>query len=447
MSKTVKIILILVGVIAILVVIGLLVDKDGKGEKVNVEKAELRSIVEKVSASGKIQPETEVKITTEVSGQIVELPIKEGDLVEQGDLLLNINPDIYESAVNRAEAALNTSRSNLSNAKARLAQVQAQFKNAELSFSRNKELHKQGVISQADWENAEASFEVSGAELESSEESVKSAEFAIMSAKASMNEANENLRRTSVKAPQRGTVTALTKELGEGVLGNQMMAGEVILKVSDLSVMEVDVEVNESDIVRVSIGDTASVEVDAYMDQTFRGIVTEIGNTALNSIGGMSMNQVTNFSVKIRILRESYESLCEGKPKEFSPFRPGMSATVDIETAQEFDVLTIPIKAVTTRLDTTSSSIRERMKKKKEDDEKQEVEEPIVCVFMVDDSGENVRIVEVKTGIQDSKFIQIEDGITLDDRVVTGSYDKVSRLLKNGDKIVIAEEEKEKEKD
>lgn len=446
MSRTTKIILILAGVVVLGVILASIFRKGADKAEVEVESPQIRRIVETVSASGKIQPEIEVKITAEVSGQIVELPVKEGDIVEQGQLLVRINPDIYNSALNRAEAALNTARSNLSSAKARKAQADAQFITADQSFKRNKKLHEEGVISQAEFDQAMASFEMAKADVIAAEESIRSAEFSIRSAQASRNEAADNLKRTTLIAPQAGTVTALTKEVGESVLGTSMMQGEEIMKVSDLRNMEVNVEVNESDIVRVALGDTALIEIDAYRDEIFKGVVTEISNTALNSLGSsvLSMNEVTNFSVKIRILRTSYEHLMDGKPDSYTPFRPGMSATVDIRTEIE-RALSIPIRAVTTRKDTSTTKKRFSRSASNDDDESTEEAEPFLCVFVVDEGKAKLKVVE--TGIQDSKYILIEKGLQEGDEVITGPYDQVSRKLENGDEVTVKESKDSKSED
>lgn len=446
MSRTLKIVLIVVLAFIVLIVIASVAGGGKDVTQVELDSVAKRTITETVSASGKIQPESEVKITTEVSGQIISLPVKEGDLVSKGDLLLQINPDIYESAENRAEAALNTARSNLANAKARKAQVGAQFVNAEQTYNRSKNLFDQKVISQADWDAAVSAFEVANAEVTAALESVKSAEFSVASGQATLKEAKDNLNRTTIIAPQDGIVTALTKEEGEGVVGNQMMAGEVIMKISDLSRMEVNVEVNESDIVRVALGDTSTVEVDAYQDEKFKGIVTEIGNTALNSLGGISMDQVTNFSVKVLILRDSYEKILEDRDSTYAPFRPGMSATVDIETATVKDVLSVPIKAVTTRLDTTSNmSAYEKYKHNKgKDDLDDEEDEPFTVVFTLDESN-TVQLNVVETGIQDNKFIHVKSGLSEDQEVITDPYRAVSKTLKDGDEVEIKSSDSEEE--
>jgi len=389
---------------------------------VQIEQANVRTIVERVSASGKIQPEVEVNITAEVSGQIIALPVKEGDQVTQGDLLVQINPDLYEAALNRAKAAANSARSNLASARAQRAQAEAQFFASEKGWERTQKLFNERVLSQADFDAAQANFRTAEATLTSATESIRSAEFAISSAEASVQEAQDNLSRTTLVAPQSGTVTALVKEVGESVQGNGFTAGEVVMKVSDLSVMEVDVEVNESDIVRVSMKDAAEIEVDAYLEETFSGTVTEIGNTALNAgLNGFAMDQVTNFSVKVRLQPESYSAMLENDDSvNISPFRPGMSAKVDILTRRAENVISIPIQSVSTR--------------EKENDE----EETELGVFILVDGIAEWKVVE--TGIQDNRYIEIKSGLQESDEVVIGPYQAVSRTLSNGDAVEAQED-------
>jgi HlyD family secretion protein len=436
MNKTLKRILIGAGIVAVVGVVYRVASGKKDHTVVTTEKSAYRRITETVAASGKIQPESEVKIQSEVSGQIVELPVKEGDLVQKGQLLVKINPDLYNSAYNRAEAALNSSKSNLSSAKSRLAQAEAQFNVNNLNYQRQKKLYDDGAISKAELENSTSQYETSKAEVEAAKESIHSAQFAIESAMAGVSEASDNLKRTTILAPMTGTVTALNKELGETVLGNNMMSGDVIMNISALDFMEVNVEVNESDIVRVNLNDTTLVEVDSYKNETFKGIVTEIGNTALNAVGDqMNLNQVTNFSVKIRILPESYAHLMEGKGENYSPFKPGMSATVDIITEKSDHALSVPIKAVAARDDTTSASLLDKLNNDKAEDEKPE--EPYTVVFVRNAETDKAEIRVVKMGIQDDKFIQILEGITENDEIVTGPYEVVSQTLKPGDKLHI----------
>jgi HlyD family secretion protein len=335
----------------------------------------------------------------------------------------------------------------LASAKARLAQSQAQFKAQELNFNRQKKLFEEKAISQADYDNATSQYETAKAEVTASIESINGAEFAIESALASRNEASDNLKRTTILAPMKGTVTALTKEIGETVLGNNMMSGDVIMKISALNSMEVNVEVNESDIVRVNVGDTAIVEVDAFTDEKFKGIVTEIGNTALNTMASaVASSEVTNFSVKIRILQESYQHLCEGQGEGYSPFKPGMSATVEVETERMQDILTVPIKAVTSREDTTAKKLVEEGEEevKSSKDVNQEKRDPFIVVFVMNGNSEaEIRV--VKTGIQDDEYIHVLDGLNEGETVITGPYEEVSKKLVTKDKVK-KESEEESEK-
>jgi len=390
--------------------------------------AELNNIVERVSASGKIQPELEVSVSAEVSGQLIELPVKEGDVVAEGDLLAVINPDVYISARNRAQAAVNTTLSNLSSAKAMLASSESGYFVAKKSWDRNQILFKSGVVSEAEFHQSESAFNAAEANLVSAGEGVKSAEYSILSAQASLQETLDNLSRTTLRAPQAGIVTALVKEVGESVQGNGFVAGEVVMKISNLGLMEVDIEVNESDIVRVKIGNNAEIEVDAYLDETFKGHVSEIGNTALNAgVNGFNLDQVTNFSVKVRISPNSYEHLLNDSSKSQSPFRPGMSATVDLLTRNVKDVVSIPIQCVSTR--------------KSEDSDDAEL-----GVFLIGE-GDEVVWGKVKTGIQDNFNIEIISGLKEGDVIVSGPYDMVSRKLEDGDKVEVKEEEEEEEFD
>ena len=391
----------------------------GDAKVVTLGKSEKRHLSEVVAASGKVQPSVEVKIQSEVSGQIVELPVKEGDYVQKGQLLVRINPDLYVSALSRAEAALNTAKSNLSSAKARLTQAKAQKRLQETTLARLSKLIDQKAISQAEYDNASSALESSVAEVEAAEESVNSANFAIASADAGKSEAQENLRRTTIVAPISGTVTALAKELGETVLGNNMMSGDVIMKVSVLNEMEIDLEVNETDIVHVQVGDTADVEIDAFSDQTFKGVVTEVGYSALNAGQGLaaSTEQVTNFSVKVKIVKESYASV---NSENNSPFKPGMSATVKIHTDEANHALAVPTAAVTTRADSLQNNIS-------------------LTVVFLKKADNTVEMKQVVTGIQDGTFIQITSGLNEGEEIVTGPYELLSKDLENGDAIKLEE--------
>jgi len=417
-KKLFRIILAITVLAIILAIIGKRVGWFGKEEtfEVAIEKGGKRTITETITANGKVQPETEIKLTPEVSGEIVDLNVKEGEYVTKGELLVKIKPDIYVSAVDRARASLNS-------AKARLEQAEAQYLQSKLSHERNEKLWEQKTISRSDFEASEAAFKMALADR-------NAASFSVNSAEASLKEAQENLIKTTIYAPLSGTVSMLNIELGERVLGTQMMAGTELMRIADLNRMEVLVKVNENDIIRVKIGDTAIVEIDAYLDYKFKGIVTEIANSATS--GGVSVDQVTSFDVKILLLRESYAELITDKYP--NPFRPGMSATVDIQTETRADVLSIPIQAVTTRLDTTGAELDAEGYAYGSDEEPKEV------VFVV---GENMVLQrEVKTGIQDNNFIEIESGLTVEEEVVVAPYSAISRKLQDSSLIEIVTKEK-----
>ena len=377
--------------------------------KVAIEQVEKRSIIEAITANGKIQPEKEVKISPDVSGEIVELNVKEGDFVNAGQLLFKIKPDTYISMRDRVQASLES-------AKARLSQTEAQFIQAKLAYNRNKQLFDEETISRSDYEQAEASYKVARAEVEA-------ARFSIKSAQASLNEANENLIKTTVYAPMSGTISSLLVEQGERVVGTEMMTGTEVLRIADLTRMEAWVEVNENDIIKVKFNDTAIVEVDAYLDYKFTGVVSEIANSATTA--GISADQVTTFDVKISILPESYSELVTVSRK--NPFRPGMSTTVDIQTETKYDILTVPIQSVTTRTDTTKEALSLLD------------EEIRTLVFLSD--GTYALAKDVKTGIQDNNFIEIIEGIAEGDDIISAPFSAISKKLFDSTLIEIVKKE------
>jgi HlyD family secretion protein len=411
-KKLLRYSLIAVVILIVLAVVGKKAGWFGKEEAilVAVEKAKRRDIIETITANGKVQPETEVIISPDVSGEIVDLRVKEGDMVNLGQLLARIKPEVYISARDRSLAALNSS-------KARYSQAEAQYIQKELDYNRNKKLWEQQAISEAVYETALSAYQIAMAELDAAKYSVKSAE-------AALSESQENLIKTSIYAPMTGTVSMLLVEKGERVVGAQMMTGTEMMRIADLDRMEVMVEVNENDIVSVNMKDTALIEVDAFLGQKFKGIVTEIANSAKTL--GLSTDQVTNFEVKIFLLRESYQTLYD--EGYINPFRPGMSATVDIMTEIESDVLSIPIQAITTRSD---SSLAEGIEEVEETEEvKEDVEDELnEVVFMVNEENK-AAFVKVKTGIQDNNYIQILEGVEEDDEIITAPYNAISKKLK-----------------
>ena len=427
-KKLLRYSLIAVVVLIVLAVVGKKVGWFGKEEviQVAVEKAKRRDIVETITANGKVQPETEVIISPDVSGEIVDLRVKEGDMVNLGQLLARIKPEVYISARDRSLASLNSF-------KARLSQAEAQFIQKELDYIRNKKLWEQQAISEAVYETAFSAYQVAKAELDAAKYSVKSAE-------ATLAEAQENLIKTSIHAPMTGTVSMLLVEKGERVVGAQMMTGTEMMRIADLDRMEVMVEVNENDIVSVNMADTALIEVDAFLGQKFKGIVTEIANSAKTL--GLTTDQVTNFEVKIFLIRESYQTLYD--EGYVNPFRPGMSATVDIMTEIESDVLSIPIQAVTTRSDSSLAEVSEEIEETEEvkEDGEDEVNE---VVFVVNDENK-AKFIKVKTGIQDNNYIQILEGVEEDDEIITAPYNAISKKLKT-DAVVEVVDKKDLFKD
>ncbi len=432
-----KIIGYIIGALALIVIIVLAVKKgrSSEGRKVAVEKVVRRNIVETVSANGKIQPAKDVKISPYISGEVVGLYVKEGDFVKKGQKLARIDPKIYISSFQQAEAAVKTAEANEANAKARLAQSQAQYTKSKLDFERNQKLWKKQVISDADFDAARSAYLVAKAEVKAAEESYKASRFQVNSAKAKLSEAKENLNRTTIYAPNDGTVSKLSVEVGERVTGaSQFSAGTEIMRIANLGVLEVNVEVNENDIVQVALNDTALIEVDAYLNRKFKGIVTEIATSANTT--GVSADQVTNFDVKIRMLKSSYADLIRPKAPIPSPFRPGMSATVEIQTKRAEHVLAVPIQAVTTRADSTGrlrSALEKREEKKankKADVVKKNNQE---YVFLYQNG--TAKLQKVVTGIQDNMYIEIKKGVKEGQQVITAPYRLVSKILRNGDKV------------
>jgi HlyD family secretion protein len=400
-------------IIGVAVIAGVVIAQVVKGNapvEIYTEKSQVRNIIEVVSATGKIQPETELKLSSDVSGEITEMKVKEGDQVKKGDLLCRIKPDLYVSAIDRVSATVNTTKANLSTTKAQLEQAKANLSNAEASYKRNQKLFEQAAVSQQEFEAAKAQYEASKANVAAMEANVNAGEYNIQSTQASLKEAATNLEKTFIYAPVDGTISKLSVEKGERVVGVSGMAGTEILRLANLDEMEVSVEVNENDIIKVHKNDTALIEVDAYMDKKFKGIVTEIANSSNST--GISVDQVTNFVVKIRMLRESYGHLItEHNPV---PFRPGMSASVDIQTTRVFNVISVPIQAVTTRsndsLNVANSRNEDRdIKVSNESSEKdQEKDETKVTelVFVLVNGVARQR--EIKTGIQDNDYIEIK---------------------------------------
>ncbi|MBL0027265.1 MAG: efflux RND transporter periplasmic adaptor subunit [Saprospiraceae bacterium] len=434
-----------------------------KGKAVTIEEATKRTIKETVSASGKIFPETEVKISSDVSGEIVELYVIEGDSVVAGQVLAKINPDSYISAVERGEASLNgsksqlaISRSQIESNKAQKEQIVAQLENARTIHKRNIQLKTDGVISQAELDQSWATLRQLEANLRSAEASIKSAqqnsqasEFSIKGADASLKELKTSLSRTTIKSPTSGIVSKLSVEKGERVVGTIQMTGTEMMRISNLNAMEVQVDVSENDILKVKMGDIADIEVDAYIGKKFQGTVTQIANSASNiastSSASLNTDQVTNFIVKIRIDENSYQDI---KTKDMKyPLRPGMSASVDIYTDEVKDVIAVPIQCVTVREKDDAKGNKKKAAVKNDesstDTTPSNTEYDEVVFLMVADT---VKMVKVEIGIQDDEYIMIKSGVKVGDKLISGAYNEVSKTLKSGEKVRVKDDKEDKKK-
>ncbi len=427
--RSLKILGIIIAVLIVVLVIGSNKGWFNGGAKitVNAEAVQKRTIVETVTASGKIYPVTQVSIAAEISGEIVDLPVKEGDKVKEGDLLMRINPDLYESQVEQAQAGLDNTKAQLATARARVLQSKLQFDNAKITFDRNTQLLKDKVISQMDYEQAQLAYETSKAEYEIAQESVTAMEFTVKSSEAMLREMRNNYKRTSIYAPAAGTVVGLNKKKGEKVLGTIQMTGDQLMSIADLTQMEIQVDVSENDVLRIDVGDTANIEVDAYLNRKFKGVVFQIANSAgSGSVLSAVSDQATNFKVKIYLLPESYADLMKESNGKY-PFYPGMSATVEIKTDVQRNVLSIPIQAITTREDTTDTNKDKKINE---------------IVYVLD--GEKAKEVIVTSGLQDDNFIQIKTGLNEGEKVISGPYNTITNVLKDGDMVKVEEETDEK---
>jgi HlyD family secretion protein len=399
-------------------------------EKVAIEAAEKRTIVETVYSSGKLFPATELEITSNISGTIIELYVEEGDLVKKGQLLAKVDPEALVSIVERAEAATDGSKAQLAAVRAQKKQLEAQFENTRIIYERNKQLYEEGVISKAEYEAAVATYNTSKANIEGAVQNILAAEYSVKSAEATVKEQKKNLSQTRIYAPISGVVSTLYKKQGEQVVGTAQMAGTPILKIANLKTVEVRVDVNERDILTTSIGDSAEIELDAYPDRKFLGIITKIANTAtgLSSITTqLTSDQVTNFEVAILMLEDSYKDL--DTKSERSPFRAGLSASAEIKTNTAMNILSVPVAAVTAREDEDEDAIPTKDK-----DEKKIKEYVFVQI------GDSVSMRQVTTGIQNDNFIEIKTGLKAGENLVKAPYDAISKTLEDGTKVEVVEE-------
>lgn len=427
--KSNKLLYTLIGLTIVAVIAGIIFGSNknkNKSKEVELEKVSTRNIVQTVTASGKIYPEEEVKISSDVSGEIIELNVKEGDVVQKGKLLARIKPESYQANVEQTQANINNMQSQLSTAKSRIAQAQAQYNNALNTFNRTKELYNKKIISKAEYQNAETALNSAKADVEAAKHNAEAAGYSMKASQAIKKEANINLSKTTIYAPMNGIISLLNVKQGEKVVGTLQMSGTEMMRIANFEYMEVRVDVSESEIIKVKVGDTAEVEVDAYLDRKFLGIVTEVANTSkgASATSALSTDQSTNFVVKIRILLSSYQDLLTETAK---PFLPGMSATVSIRTKTKESVIAVPIQAVTTK-DTVINGSTKTLE-----------------LVYVDDNGK-AKIRYIKTGIQNNEYIEVLEGLKGNETIIKGPYNVISKELKEHD-AVKEKVEKDKGKD
>ncbi|MEO6843734.1 MAG: efflux RND transporter periplasmic adaptor subunit [Ginsengibacter sp.] len=445
MNKTLKWTIIILGILIVLLIVLKKTGVIGKDEaiKVTAEKVASRTIVETVNASGKVYPEVEVKLSPDISGEIVELEVAEGDSVKKGQVVAKIYGDIYVTQRDQAEAIVKQQQAQLADAQASIGALEANLNQAKETYNMQKQLYDEKVISRNEFNTADAAYKSAVANLQAAKEGIVGSSAGVQSAQAALQKANKDLRLATLVSPMNGIVSLLSVKKGERVVGSSMMAGTEMMRIADMSKMEVRVDVGENDVPKVHLGDSATIEVDAYNDRKFTGVVTQIAssNNGASTQSDLSntSTDVTNYKVYIRLNPESYQDLIS--PKKRLPFRPGMSASADIQTKTHTNVLSIPINAVTTREKSDSAknnSMNDATANNTSnvDNSSSSDNDLDVVVFILRADG-TVAKQKVKTGIQDINYIEITDGLKEGDEVITGPYEVVSKTLKNGDKVKV----------
>jgi HlyD family secretion protein len=453
MNKTLKWILIGLGALIVLLFAAkMLGGNDSGGTKISTEKVQRRTIIESVNASGKIYPEVEVKISPDISGEIVELNVEEGDSVRRGQVLARIYADIYALQRDEAASRVNQSQATVENSAASTEGLKATLEQAQINYDRNKNLFDDKIISKAELENFEISLRSAKANLNAAQQNIKSLKAGVQTAQTGLSSANKNLGRTTLVAPMEGVISLLSVKKGERVAGNSFNIGTEMMRVADMNVLELRVEVGENDIVKVSIGDSADVEVDAYNNRKFKGIVSQIASSTKSgsSLTSQVSNDVTNYEVRIRLIPDSYKDLIDpSKPKRF-PFRPGMNASADIKTKRIANVLSVPITSVNARVKGSDKSIADKKKEDKknkgeeaaeQEEENANTDELEEIVFVLQPDSKVKKLI-VKSGIQDINYIEILSGLKEADEVVTGPYAAISKTLKDGTKVKVVAKDK-----
>jgi HlyD family secretion protein len=448
MNKTTKWILVGVGALVLLVVLAKIIGgSKNDGVKVSMEIAETRNIVETVTVPGKVFPEEEVKVSSDISGEITELFVQEGDSVKKGQVLARIYADIYSSQRDEAAARVAQSQATVANSQANLQAVKAQLEQDRTAYERNKDLFEQKVISRSEFEQFETRYRTSQAQYNAALQNIRSLQAGTRSTRTTLEMANKNLGRATVISPMEGVVSLLNVKKGERVVGTAQMAGTEMMRVANMGVIEVRVDVGENDIVKVSIGDSADVEVEAYNNRKFKGIVTKIASSTKSGNSVPSSSDVTMYEVHIRLDPSSYMDLVDANGKRKFPFRPGMNASADIKTKRSDNVLSVPIAAVAARAKGSDKNIADTKKEKKKKSGNEEEEEPVIStdeleqiVFVLTPANTIEKRV-VSTGIQDINYIEILSGLKKGDKVITGPYTAVSKTLKSGTKVTVVEKE------
>ena len=453
MNKTVKwILIVLVIVVVVFGALKVLAGNNDDSIKVTAETAKRTTIIETVNASGKVYPEVEVKISSDVSGEIVELNVQEGDSVKRGQVLARIYADIYASQRDEAQARVSQSQATVANSQASLEALKAQLDQAKTTYDRNKQLYDEKVISKAELEQYETSLRSAQSQYNAAQQNIRSLQAGTQSVRTSLEAANKNLGRTVITAPMNGVISSLSVKKGERVAGNSFSVGPEMMRVADMSNIEVRVDVGENDIVKVKLGDSADVEIEAYNNRKFKGVVTQIASSTIKSAGtsasSLTAGDVTNYEVHIRLDPSSYTDLLDpSRPKSF-PFRPGMNASADIKTKRRDNVISVPIGAVAARVKGSDKSIEDQ-KKENQQGKDETAEETVTVsgdeleevVFVINKDG----VVEkrtVKTGIQDINNFEITEGLKEGETVVTAPYEAVNKTLKTGTKVTVVSKEK-----
>ena len=445
MNKKLKWILIILAIVIGIFVIGKVLSGGDEGTKVSTEKAAKRTIIETVTASGNIYPEIEVKISPDISGEVTELNVEEGDSVKKGKVLARVYADIYALQRDEATSKVSQSQATVANSNAALEALKASLDQAKQSYDRNKALYDQQVISKSEFEQFETMYRSTQANYNAARENIRSLQAGVQASQTGLTKANKDLSRTTLTAPMDGVVSSLKIKKGERVVGTAQMAGTEMMTVADMSVLEVRVDVGENDIVKINIGDSADIEVDAYNNRKFKGRVTQIASSTKTSAASVASNEVTNYEVRIRLEKESYKDLAG---KTF-PFRPGMNASADIKTKRHDNVLAIPIMAVNARVKGSDKSMADIKKEEQQDnpednntdDSQASAGDELEEVVFVLQKDATVKKVLVKSGIQDINYIEILGGLKEEEEVITGPYDAISQTLKDGSKVKVVPKE------